>query len=126
MTGRFSDERRRKRAERKGRFAELLVRLAYSASFYEILETRFRAPGGEIDLIARKGRLLAFVEVKLRKDVDAAILAVTPASQRRIERAASSYLSLRPHFGEFAVRYDIAAVSGLRVALLKDAWREPA
>lgn len=125
MIARLDAGNRRQRAERAGRLAELLVRLAYSLSFYEILEARFRAPGGEIDLIARKGRLLAFVEVKLRQDADAAIRAVTPRNRRRLERAASSYLSIRPHFGKFAVRYDIAAVSGFRVALLKDAWRAP-
>ncbi len=113
----------RKRAERAGRFAEFLVRLAYSMRYYEILDRRFRAPGGEIDLVVRRGRLIAFVEVKLRRDSDAAILAVTPKNRQRFERAAASYLSLRPHFGEFAVRYDIAAVSGFRVRLVKDAWR---
>jgi putative endonuclease len=114
---------RRRKAERAGRLAELLVRLAYSLAGYQVLETRFRAPGGEIDLIARKGRLLAFVEVKLRRDPDAAIFAVTAKNRRRLQSAAASFLSLRPHFARFAVRYDIAAVSGWRVRLVKDAWR---
>jgi len=35
-------------------------------------------------------------------------------------------MALRPHFGEFAVRYDIAAVSGLRIKLVTDAWRAEA
>jgi putative endonuclease len=122
MTPDLTRERRRN-AERSGRLAELLVRLAYSLAGYQVLETRFRAPGGEIDLIARRGRLLAFVEVKLRRDPDAAIFAVSAKNRRRLESAAASFLSLRPHFAEFAVRYDIAAVSGWRVRLIKDAWR---
>lgn len=113
----------RRKAERAGRRAELLVRLTYALQGYQMLESRFRAPGGEIDLIVRKGRLLSFVEVKLRASADAAILAVTPKNRSRHERAAASFLSLRPQFGEFAVRYDIAAVAGWRVTLVKDAWR---
>lgn len=113
----------RRARERSGRRAELLVALAYAVRGYRILETRFRAPGGEIDLVARKGSLVAFVEVKLRKDEDAAIFAVTPKSRVRLERAAASFLSHRPHFGAFAVRYDVAAVSGWRVKLVRDAWR---
>ncbi len=115
--------KRRRRAERSGRWAEMLAAAAYMLRGYQILERRFRAPQGEIDLIARRGRLIAFIEVKLRRDIDAAILAVAPASRRRLERAAGNFLSLRPHFGEFAVRYDIAAVAGWRVSLVRDAWR---
>jgi len=114
---------RRRRAERLGRRAEFLASAAYCLRGYQIVERRFRAPQGEIDLIARRGRLIVFIEVKLRADVDAAILAVTPAGRRRLERAAGNFLSLRPQFVEFAVRYDIAAVAGWRVFILADAWR---
>lgn len=122
----MSERARRRSAERAGRRAEFLARLAYTLRGYQILATRFRAPGGEIDLIARRGRLLAFVEVKRRADPDAAVFAVTPRNRRRLERAAASFLSLRPHFGQFAVRYDIAAVAGWRVRLVTDAWRAKA
>lgn len=122
MTGRAANARRR-RAEQSGRRAEMLAAAAYLMRGYQILERRFRAPQGEIDLIARRGRLIAFIEVKLRRDLDAAILAVTPAGRRRLERAAGGFLSLRPQFVEFAVRYDIAAVAGWRVSILQDAWR---
>ncbi|MCB2096563.1 MAG: YraN family protein [Parvularculaceae bacterium] len=121
MTRAGADKRRA--AERRGRFAEFLVGLVYRLHGYQILETRFRAPGGEIDLIARRGRLLAFVEVKLRRDADAAVFAVTPKNRRRLEQAGRSFLVMRPHFGDFAVRYDIAAATGFRVKLVKDAWR---
>lgn len=116
----------RRRAEQAGRRAEAPVRILYLIRGYQILEQRFRAPGGEIDLVTRRGRTIAFVEVKLRRAEDAAILAVTPSNRRRLEKAAASFLALRPHFGEFAVRYDIAAVSGWRVKLIRDAWRAAA
>jgi len=113
----------RRKAEWRGRLAEFLVSYLYRFQGFQILETRFRAPGGEIDFIARRGKLIAFIEVKLRADADAAIAAVTPKNRRRLEQAARSYMAKRPHFAEFAVRYDIAAVSGFRVKLVKDAWR---
>jgi len=113
----------RRAAEREGRLAERLAALAYLIRGYEILDRRFRASGGEADLVVRRGRLIAFVEVKSRKDREAAILAVTPKNRRRLERAAARFLALRPHFGEFAVRYDIVAVAGIRVTLIRDAWR---
>lgn len=114
---------KRQRAEEAGRRAELLAGAAYLLRGYQILERRFRAPGGEIDLVARKGRLIAFVEVKKRKTSDEAVFAVGPRNRERIERAGAAFLSRRPHFGEFAVRYDIAAVSGLTVKIIADAWR---
>ncbi len=123
MTSNGAANVRRRRAERSGRRAEFLASAAYLMRGYQILERRFRAPQGEIDLIVRRGRLIAFVEVKLRQDIDSAILAVTPTGRRRLERAAGTFLSLRPEFAEFAVRYDIAAVSGWRVSLIADAWR---
>ncbi len=113
----------RRRAERSGRRAEFVAAAAYALRGYEILERRFRAPVGEIDLVARKGAMIVFIEVKKRASADQAVLAVTPAARRKIERAGATFLSLRPKFGEFAVRYDIAAVAGLRVRLIADAWR---
>lgn len=113
----------RQEAERRGRRAETLVSFLYLLRGYRILDRRFRAHGGEVDIIVQRGRLVAFVEVKLRRTGEEAILAVTPANRRRLESAAARFLALRPHLGEFAVRYDIAAVSGWRVALVQDAWR---
>lgn len=117
---------RRRRAERAGRRAEWVAAVAYLLSGYQILAMRFRAPGGEIDLIVRKGSLVAFVEVKLRDGPDEAIHAVTPRNRRRLEQAARSFLARRPHFNEFDVRYDIAALAGFSVQILKDAWRSGA
>lgn len=116
----------RRAAERRGRLAERLAALAYLIRGYEILDRRFKTSGGEADLVVRRGRLIAFVEVKSRNTKDAAVLAVTPRNRLRLEQAAARYLALRPHLGEFAVRYDIAAVAGIRVTLVRDAWRATA
>lgn len=115
---------KRQKSERAGRGAERLVALLYQLQGYRVLARRFRGRGGEIDIITRKGGLTAFVEVKMRKTRDAAILAVTPQNRRRLEAAGKQFLALKPAYSDDAVRYDIAAVTGWRVHLVKDAWRE--
>ncbi|MFQ5563120.1 MAG: YraN family protein [Parvularculaceae bacterium] len=115
---------RRRRAERAGRLAEILAALYLSLKGFAILERRFRAGGGETDLIARRGRLLVFVEVKRRASLDDAVFAVTPRGRRRIEAAARAYLSRRPVLADADIRYDIMAVAGLRLRHLPGAWRD--
>ena len=72
---------------------------------YRILETRFSAAGGEIDLIAERGRTLVFVEVKARATLDAARIAISPDKVRRVGRAARAYLARRGALPE-SVRFD--------------------
>ena len=115
---------RRQRAERRGRRAELIAAGAYLLRGYQILDRRVKTPLGEIDLVARKGPLIVFIEVKARAEEAAAILAVGPGARRRIEAAGRLFLSRRTAFATFGVRYDIAAVRGLHVCLIRDAWRE--
>lgn len=132
----------RQRAEETGRKAETLVAWRYRFAGYRIVARRFKCRGGEIDLVA-EGRwrgtpLLAFIEVKARAgraragraragtDADpfsAAILAVTPRARRRIESTGRQFIAVNPAYADAAIRYDIAAVSGWRVHLVKDAWR---
>ena len=67
----------------KSRAAAYLI-----AKGYRILGRRFRRPHGEIDIVARRRQLLAFVEVKARRSLDEAAYAVTPRQQHRIIGAA--------------------------------------
>jgi putative endonuclease len=66
------------------------------AKGYRILKKRFRTPYGEIDLVARKRNLLAFVEVKARASLDEAAYAVTPRQQQRIIAATQAWLMAHP------------------------------
>lgn len=116
---------KRQAAERAGRLAEWLAALAYVVRGYEIVARRFKAPAGEIDLIARRGHTLVLVEVKKRADADDAVFAVGSRNRRRLEQAGRLFLARRPAFAAFAVRYDIAAVTGFSVRIVKDAWRDP-
>jgi len=100
--------------------AAMLLRL----KGFAILARRCKTPLGEIDLVAKRGKLIAFVEVKARRDHDAAIEAVTYGARRRIGSAAGLFLSRRPDLADCAMRYDIIAVAGWRLKHLPDAWRD--
>ena len=63
---------------------------------YTILERRFVVSGGEIDLVARRGGSIAFVEVKARADLEVAAIAISATKRRRISRAARVWLSRKP------------------------------
>jgi len=77
-------------AERGGRRAELLAAWWLRLKGYSIIGQRVRCPRGEIDIIARRGRTLAFVEVKQRRNADAAAMAINPHSLRRVVAAAAA------------------------------------
>lgn len=115
---------RRQAAERAGRRAEWLAALHLQLAGFAILARRFKCPAGEIDIVAKRGRLLVLAEVKARADADAALLAVTAKARKRIEAAGRAFLSRHPRLADCDLRYDIVAVSGLRVRRFADAWRE--
>jgi putative endonuclease len=114
----------RQQAERQGRWAEALCVLRLRLSGYRIVARRLRTPMGEIDLIARRGKVLAFIEVKARAEPDAALFAVTPRQSARIERAALSFVARHPALATLDMRYDIMVVLPRRWPRhLPDAWR---
>jgi putative endonuclease len=89
--GRNADERRARL--RRGAAGELIAAGLLLTKGYRILARRHRTPYGEIDLIAARGRRLAFVEVKRRKTVEEAEAALTPAQARRIGEAADYWFA---------------------------------
>lgn len=82
---------------------------------YRILAKRYRTPYGEIDLVARKHNLLAFVEVKARASLDEAAYAVTPRQQQRIIAAAQAWLMTHPEHAEFDMRFDAVLIAPKRL-----------
>lgn len=101
--------RERRRAERRGHFAEYAAALFLLAKGYRILAIRFRTKAGEIDLVARKGDLAVFVEVKARVGEREAVDAVSATAQRRIRAASDIWLSRRSD-ARLSQRYDVVAV----------------
>ncbi|MCY0093178.1 YraN family protein [Hoeflea ulvae] len=113
----------RRRSERKGRRAEWVAAFALMLKGYRILGLRYRTPVGEIDLVARKGDLIAFVEVKARKDLASGVDAVSYPAQRRIAAAAELFVSRQPDSAKLSWRHDIIIVSPWRWPVhLEDAF----
>ncbi|HEY0848674.1 MAG TPA: YraN family protein [Bradyrhizobium sp.] len=98
-------------AFRTGLSAESRAAAYLIAKGYRILAKRFRTPYGEIDLVARRRSLIAFVEVKARANLDDAAWAVTPRQQQRIINAAQAWLMAHPEHAEFEMRFDAMLIA---------------
>lgn len=107
-------DRRKLQAQRRGRFAEYLAALCLIVKGYRIVAMRHRTRLGEIDIIARRGDLIACVEVKARRSADDGVFAVTATAQRRIRAASDLWLARQPDFARLSVRYDIITVTPWR------------
>lgn len=94
-----------------GRLGEELASRRLRKLGYEILETNYRCPLGEIDLVAREGDVLVFVEVKTRRNrpLDEAKEAVHKRKQGQLSRVALAYLKSKKLWGTKA-RFDVVAV----------------
>jgi putative endonuclease len=78
----------RQQAEKRGRGAERLACWYLRLCGWRILARRVRVPGGEVDIVARRGRILAFVEVKARSSEQSAAFALDDWRLRRVVAAA--------------------------------------
>ncbi|MBB36593.1 MAG: YraN family protein [Hirschia sp.] len=106
--------RQRHARERHGRNAEELAKWALRLKGYRILAHRVRYNVGEIDLIAARGKTLAFVEVKARRTLGAALDAVRPQAWMRIARTAEAWCAKHPDLADHDWRYDLMAVTPWR------------
>ena len=117
----------RVRAYRFGRFAESLCVWRLRLAGYRVLARRFKTPVGEIDIVARRGDTLAFVEVKARHaaaDRGDQAVELTARQRARIERAAEAFVARRPRLAGCAMRFDLMVVRPWRAPRhLADAWR---
>ena len=103
--------RRRQRAQRRGRFAEWLCLWHLRLRGWRILARGWRCPSGEIDILARRRRVLAVIEVKSRSELGAAAAALTPRQRRRIVRATEAFLASRPDLAGDEIRFDVMLVA---------------
>lgn len=85
---------------------------------YRILARNFRPAKnfglGEIDIVARRGRMLTFIEVKARADEAGAMFAIGPEQQTRIARAAQHFIKTRPAYAEWPMRFDAVVLEAKR------------
>ena len=109
-------------AEARGRRAETIAAWWLRLHGWRILARRARVPGGEVDLVAKRGRTVAFVEVKQRGSDDAAAMAL---DQYRLRRVAVAAESLAPRYARAGedVRIDaIFLVPGKLPRHLVNVW----
>src|ERR1700744_5433998 len=102
-------------AFRTGLSAESRAAAYPLARGYRILARRFRTPHGEIDIVAKRRNLVAFVEVKARASLDEAANAVTPRQQQPIIEAAQAWLVAHPEHAELELRFDAMLMAPRRL-----------
>jgi putative endonuclease len=100
----------RRKAYRRGHMSEWLAALYLMTKGYRILARRYRTKAGEIDLVARRGALVIFVEVKARTGLLAAADAVSATAARRISAAGDIWLSRQADSGQLSTRVDLIAI----------------
>lgn len=114
----------------KGKVGEEAAQRWLASRGYVIMERNVSQRGGEIDVVARDGEVLCFIEVKARSGdlYGAAVTAVPVAKQRRLARAAAAYLQRRGWSGPCrfdVLGLDLEADGGWRFSLVKDAFSLP-
>lgn len=120
----------RQKAQRLGHAAELRAVWRLRLAGYSILARRYKTKLGEIDIVARHGDVLAFVEVKARGDLVRAADALGGRQFGRVSRAASLFLARYPRYAVCSVRFDAVLVGGtfwrqLWPQHLPDVWQLP-
>jgi putative endonuclease len=102
------------RARKAGRASELIAAFWLMAKGWRILAFRLKTPQGEIDLLARRGRVLAVIEVKRRRTIEEALEAVTYRQRLRLLAAAENLAAKRPDLAGLCVRLDLVALAPRR------------
>lgn len=111
-------------ARLSGRRAEVWAAAWLMAKGYRILGFRLKTPQAEIDLLAKRGRVLAVVEVKSRTSLETALETVTFDQRDRLRRAGAQLAANRPGLSACAVRVDLLALApGKLPRHIPDAWK---
>ena len=115
---------RRQRAQRRGRAAEWLCLWHLRLRGWRILARDWRCPVGEIDILARRGKVLAVIEVKSRSEIATAAAALAARQRRRIARATEAFLLQRSDLAGLDLRFDLMLVAPRRLPRhWRGAWR---
>ena len=114
---------KKQKAYQRGKWAEYLAAAMLIFKGYRILTLRYKAIHGEIDIIARRGRTIVFIEVKARKSLTAGKESVTVKQRERISNAATQFMKQRPRLSNLTSRYDIVVIIPKSLPKhIKSAW----
>jgi putative endonuclease len=113
------------RAQVQGVDAEAAACAALEADGWTVYGRRMRTPAGEVDAVAERDGLLAFIEVKRRPTRAEAAVALGPRQQARLLAAAEILLAVHPEWGPAGIRFDVLLVDDDgRVRRIADAFRQ--
>ena len=98
-------------SHRLGHRSEWLAAALLMAKGYQVLGFRLKTRAGEIDILARRGKVLAVVEVKRRATLEAALTALGPDQYDRLLSAGRSVLRQRPSLAGHVLRIDMVALA---------------
>ena len=106
----------------RGRWGEDLAARWYTAHGYEVVDRNWRSPRGEIDLVACSPSLVVFCEIKTRASdrYGPPESAVGRVKQRRLRLLAAEWLATHDRHG--AIRFDVAAITGVRIEVFEAAF----
>ena len=99
------------KSEFRGYFGEFVATILLWCKGYHILKHRYKWSGGEIDIIAKRGNKISFVEVKTRKSEEKCHIAITPRQLNRIRCTSQLFLKLNPKYLNCDFSYDIILVA---------------
>lgn len=124
--GRKEARRRRgRKAAARGVGAEARAAEALEAAGWTVRARRMRTAAGEIDIVAEKEGILAFIEVKARPGLAEAAAALSARQRDRLLRAAEIVLAQYPEWGKQGARFDVIVVDNAgAVRRISDAFRE--
>ena len=119
---------KKRQAQKRGQWGERFCRWTLILSGWSILQHGYsskRGTGaGEVDLIAKRGRVVAFIEVKSRADITTGLEAVSADQQARIVRGAERFLAAHPYLADHDTRFDVMVVRHWRWPVrFADSWR---
>lgn len=114
----------KKASWKKGLWAEYLCMWILRLKGHHILAHRYKTKVGEIDIVARKGNTLLFIEIKARPTLETGLTCITGKQRQRIQHAAEIFLSRNRKKDFNQIRFDVmVAVPWQFPYHLKDAWR---
>ncbi len=112
-------------AQARGIVAEQAACAALEREGWVVLARRLRTAAGELDMVAERDGLLAFIEVKARPDLSSAAAALGPRQRARLLAAGEIALADNPGWGRAGVRFDVLLVDGAgQVRRIADAFRD--
>lgn len=103
--------------EFKGYVGEFLAGIILRCKGFSIIARRYKTRCGEIDIVAKKGNLLVFAEVKARKSGEKCFVAITAKQMQRVQNASKIFISQHPQYAGFFCRYDVILAADWEIPL---------